>query len=648
MKKNGLLLALAAGTCVAPVAFAQTSDEVFPVQNEVRVDASRHPGSVVGEFGGYGERVDLMVYDRRASGAAGFGLGQTALQDDITFGGPGATGDVTINGLALYIISRAVVDAANDHGFARFTFTDVYDSTQQATAGPWADASAGATDTRVILLDLGTGWAGAYAPNTGLNYGVVTINPLLLEDAFIGLDRSVGCKVELFTDAAGTTAWTPMVPALSVGSLPTVGSSVDPLQLQRGVYTNVSPVTYDWFATGGPPSAGSVRGLFGAFRGTGYPAPRPTTELVNPTGCLQDGVTTRSASTSGAAPKWYTFCLNSDATDLSSQFLDIDTEGSAGDTVVALYSSTGNLLMVDDGSGSGTNDQFSFGIGRRAAVGDGSQYDGRDTLAGLKGLPAGEYDFVVAPAGATFDNGWAVASAAPSTSFTLHFNTNTNGATLAPSVAPALTADLDLSGQIIAPGAALPQTATPAFGVNWYRFTTCRDASTTNPVTIDMAGSNSYGNTHIVFDSSGNEVARENYTGVGQVNAPDIIFDGVTRSLPAGTYYLAHTYSTTDTTGSRWHVRCTDGDDGWTLTGTVNVAWLDCPSGGGCAWQADGCYADYDNSGGIDGDDVIAFFGDWDNNGMCADCDASDGVDGDDVILFFASWDANGIGFPGC
>jgi subtilisin-like proprotein convertase family protein len=67
-----------------------------------------------------------------------------------------------------------------------------------------------------------------------------------------------------------------------------------------------------------------------------------------------------------------------------------------------------------------------------------------------------------------------------------------------------------------------------------------------------------------------------------------------------------------------------------------------------CAWRADGCFADYNNDDGIDGDDVIAFFADWDNANICADVDDSDGVDGDDVILFFASWDLGGTGFPGC
>ena len=88
------------------------------------------------------------------------------------------------------------------------------------------------------------------------------------------------------------------------------------------------------------------------------------------------------------------------------------------------------------------------------------------------------------------------------------------------------------------------------------------------------------------------------------------------------------------------------------LSGTYNGDGTTCANNPctppACAWQADGCYADYDNSGGIDGDDVIAFFADWDSGAECADADASEGVDGDDVILFFSAWDASGIGFPGC
>ena len=52
------------------------------------------------------------------------------------------------------------------------------------------------------------------------------------------------------------------------------------------------------------------------------------------------------------------------------------------------------------------------------------------------------------------------------------------------------------------------------------------------------------------------------------------------------------------------------------------------------------CLGDYNCDGGVDGDDVIIFFGDWDSAFPAADVDGSGGVDGDDVILFFAKWDA--------
>lgn len=51
------------------------------------------------------------------------------------------------------------------------------------------------------------------------------------------------------------------------------------------------------------------------------------------------------------------------------------------------------------------------------------------------------------------------------------------------------------------------------------------------------------------------------------------------------------------------------------------------------------CPADWNLDGGIDGDDVIAFFQDWDAG--VGDIDESGGTDGDDVIFFFALWDAS-------
>jgi hypothetical protein len=43
---------------------------------------------------------------------------------------------------------------------------------------------------------------------------------------------------------------------------------------------------------------------------------------------------------------------------------------------------------------------------------------------------------------------------------------------------------------------------------------------------------------------------------------------------------------------------------------------------------------------GVDGDDVIVFFGDWDAGLSAADFNGDGGVDGDDVIAFFGRWDA--------
>lgn len=66
--------------------------------------------------------------------------------------------------------------------------------------------------------------------------------------------------------------------------------------------------------------------------------------------------------------------------------------------------------------------------------------------------------------------------------------------------------------------------------------------------------------------------------------------------------------------------------------GTTTPSCSFCPS----------CAADYDNSGGVDGADVDAFFVDWAAAAACADVDQSGGVDGADVDAFFVDWSAGG------
>jgi subtilisin-like proprotein convertase family protein len=67
-----------------------------------------------------------------------------------------------------------------------------------------------------------------------------------------------------------------------------------------------------------------------------------------------------------------------------------------------------------------------------------------------------------------------------------------------------------------------------------------------------------------------------------------------------------------------------------------------------CAWRADGCFADFNNDTGIDGDDVVQFFSAWEVGAVCADVDDSESVDSDDVVAFFTVWDAAGANFEAC
>jgi hypothetical protein len=51
---------------------------------------------------------------------------------------------------------------------------------------------------------------------------------------------------------------------------------------------------------------------------------------------------------------------------------------------------------------------------------------------------------------------------------------------------------------------------------------------------------------------------------------------------------------------------------------------------------------DFDGNGGVDADDVTAFFTAWDAGNTFADINGDGGVDADDLIVFFAGWDAGG------
>jgi len=121
-------------------------------------------------------------------------------------------------------------------------------------------------------------------------------------------------------------------------------------------------------------------------------------------------------------------------------------------------------------------------------------------------------------------------------------------------------------------------------------------------------------------------------TAFGQLSINWYTIDGGGGTSSGGTFTLSGTIGQPDAGAAM-----TGGT--FTLNGGF---WAGAVDGTLCPWQVAGCEADYDNSGGIDGDDVIAFFADWDSGETCADVDLSEGVDGDDVILFFAIWDVSG------
>ena len=54
------------------------------------------------------------------------------------------------------------------------------------------------------------------------------------------------------------------------------------------------------------------------------------------------------------------------------------------------------------------------------------------------------------------------------------------------------------------------------------------------------------------------------------------------------------------------------------------------------------CYADFNQDGGIDGDDIVAFYMAWESGDSSADVNQDGGIDGGDSDVFFATWESGG------
>ncbi|HYE61048.1 MAG TPA: hypothetical protein VD997_03545 [Phycisphaerales bacterium] len=375
------------------------------------------------------------------------------------------------------------------------------------------------------------------------------------------------------------------------------------------------------------------------------PATQPA---CNPVTLGADNTFASVAVNATAAPVWRCVTLTSDATDANLKYLDIDTEGSTINTAIAIFDSEGNVIAQNDDSGSGTNAQLSFGMGRRAAVGDGEQYDGRhwndNGATPVLGLAAGTYWIAVVPSDtaspAAFSAGFtAIPGGTATGAATLRVRTNASTGALEPSVAPLATRITTPLGDdpLVAPGGESAAFALNGPAVRWFDFRTCVDATAAEPVLVQGTGDWPFSLS--VFDSSGNQISTVNGT------------DGVTADVnltanPAGTYYGVIAYdqppdfSPSPATDGRWHVRGRDGDAGFEFTFAVFVTNTTCGTpcpGNECGPQ------DYNGDGDSGTDqDIEAFFACL--GGTCCEtcfCQGSDfNGDGDfgtdqDIEAFF-------------
>lgn len=366
--------------------------------------------------------------------------------------------------------------------------------------------------------------------------------------------------------------------------------------------------------------------------------------------CTSVGI---NESLAGSAPAngvaWYCVTLADDATDGAEQFLDIDTDGSADDTIIAIYNSESELLAQDDDDGQGAASQLTFGIGRREKTDDtGKQYDGRDGE-----LLAGTYYIAVGGKPTTFGDAFFINSTSAATNFNLRVRSNTNGSPAGAAVAPDVLNDM---GVLLDPGGSNASYEPQFYEVAFYKFELCSDACGERYLDIDLSQSDPEADTVIfLFDDFGQLLATNDDGTPGVyfqsqlsfgnsdtprlaygVGAPD--FAGQDGDLPSGVYYfgIGNYAVSTAPNADRWHLR-SDSTSGlpWLpqfYTNMVECGLVCCPA----------CAADFNQDGGVDGADVEAFYLVWEGGEPCGDVNEDGGVDGGDVETFFVIWENGG------
>jgi hypothetical protein len=644
---KSLLMAMVAGSCAAALGQELTPMGAGRLGPIYRIDAQ---GNIVGEGSPYDSRTVGITYQNdifRSQYTNGvyywspLGAGNRHLLEDVSFT-PGPWQNIT----TVYSISRV-------------SFSLYHVSTTQAPASVqykfYAAAScnfsnnpmiaAGATPVLTWTVPLP---ATGFAADTGYGFTPVNFTPVTIpagnyfvEAKIINPATGQDLGSDIWRLCACTNRFASGNPCL-VGS--TGASLGDDLNnngaFEGGVVTTTENRIWG-FTVGGQYWNIGLDLTLGGDIPAAPPACTPLTLGADNVFVADAGAYT------GAQVKWYCLALSGAADDTALKYVDLDTEGSAVDAAIGIYGAGGVLIAKDEGSGSGTNAQLSFGIGRRAGVGDGVQYDGRnwDTTATTSvGLGAGTYYVAVATsgsgAGATFADGFSVTGSGTAGNITLRVRTNAGGGTLQQSVAPICTRVSGTGGvdPVVAPGGASTGTMLTGPGVLWYDVNLCHGADAGNVVTLAGTGTTALAYSITVFDGAGNKVGQA--TGTNTVAAA-AVFGGSGPALAAGHYYAAMTYDDSPdlapnaATAGRWHVRGRNPSQGYNFVLAVAVPWSNCQPPCGSA--------DFDCDGDVATDfDIQAFFACLGGNCPAPPCTSSSDFNGDgdagtdaDIEAFF-------------
>jgi len=641
MNRKSLAIALAAGAVCSVSAFAAEPDFFLPTQfSEVKM----------GGAPAYGDRAVITVVDNFTgtfNSSCYFGLGATShVVDDVSFApGPwGATINNEIRTVAFGVSGGSAGRPAQV--VVRMNFYDTVNYTA-------ADMLAGS-----VLLDT-------------VDF-LVNTPPVGFVSQFTALDFGVGNGI--------------LVPGNSVAveiDLRTADNSAR-LTVTGGITLTGASKPYSPGSSG--PSWGRDRNNDGVFVGSALPVAPPgehnqtntgascgfihsphvfTGEAVcNPAtlGATVLAVTDAGSTTAAAVPangvRWYSLTLANGATDSLRRFLDLTTDGTAAlpNAALGLYDSNGILVGKDDDSGDTDNALLTFGVGRRAAVGDGIQKDGRTGE-----LPAGTYYLAVTNggAGALFGDCFSVSTIGAAATITLNLATNVNGGALAPAVAPTILSGFDLGPILENVGGSAAARLSGTEGILWSTFEVtdlgCADG-TSAFLDFDFAAtSSSIADIQaFIFDATGVLVASDTvFSGPDELAQISLGNSGTPRTygantenfagengayLTPGLYYIGSGLVSTTalTLGDRWHLRS---DSGSNLDIGIDI-YAGCAAVGGGS-NCGSTDFDGDGDSGTDAD-IEAFFavigGQACPTGTCGstdfDGDGDEGTDAD-IEAFF-------------